>query len=122
MAAAHSGTPFDLAHTIGTSLLVLGVALLVSRLAPRTSAVVLGAGAMTLTLYTLHVVLRTPSMLSEDSTSTFYVHVAVVLGLGAAFRLLRLRGPLEVFVGQLASNAASSWLPDERKLQAGEGV
>ena len=61
--APHSGTPFDLLHTTGTALLVLGVCLLLGRRWPRTTAVVFGAGAMTLTLYTLHVVLRTPDFL-----------------------------------------------------------
>ena len=35
---AHSGTPFDLARTIGTSLLVIGLCLLVAEVVPRTVA------------------------------------------------------------------------------------
>ncbi len=99
--AAHSGTPVDLAHTTGTALLVLGVALVVAERLPRTVAVLLGAGTMTLTLYSLHVVLRMPQLLGGESTSVFEWHVLILLGLGAGFRLLRLRGPLEVLAGEV---------------------
>jgi uncharacterized membrane protein len=100
--APHSGTPVDLAHTIGSALLVIGLALLVARLAPRTIAVLFGAGAMTLTLYSLHVVLRTPAFWPDDDVPTFLLHVAIVLVVGAAYRLARRRGPLESMVAALA--------------------
>ncbi|NUS50381.1 MAG: DUF1624 domain-containing protein [Nocardioidaceae bacterium] len=103
--APHSGTPFDLAHTTGTALAVLGLCLVAGRLWPRTMAVLFGAGAMTLTLYTLHVVLRTPPFLPEDDVGTFAWHVVIVLSLGAAFRLMSLRGPLETVTTALAHRA-----------------
>jgi uncharacterized membrane protein len=67
VASPHTGTPFDLASTIGSSLAVLGVCLLLSQAAARTTrrwlglprwlvAVLAAAGSMTLTLYSLHVV------------------------------------------------------------------
>ena len=93
--APHSGTPFDLTHTAGTAMIVLGACLLLGQRWPRPTAVTLGAGAMTLTLYSLHVVLRTPQFLPEDGTATFAVHVVIVLLIGAAFRLTGRRGPLE---------------------------
>ncbi|MBW0119559.1 heparan-alpha-glucosaminide N-acetyltransferase domain-containing protein, partial [Pseudonocardia abyssalis] len=51
--APHSGTPFDLAHTIGTALAVLGLGLLLPRAVAWLPAAV---GAVPLTLYTGHVV------------------------------------------------------------------
>lgn len=93
--APHSGTPFDLLHTGGSAVAVIGVCLLVTRLAPRTLAVVFGAGAMTLTLYSLHVVLRVPQAWPEDDVETFTRHVLVVLGIGAACRLAGRSGPME---------------------------
>ena len=61
--APHTTTPFDLAQTIGTSLFVIGVCLGVvgpgRRPAGTRVAIVFGAGTMTLTLYSLHVVMRT---------------------------------------------------------------
>jgi len=99
--APHSGTPLDLAHTIGTSLLVIALCVGAGRVAPRLLAVAFGAGAMTLTLYSAHVVLRSPGLWDSDSMSTFLGQVAVVLLVGAAYRLARRRGPLEAGVGEV---------------------
>ena len=108
VSAPHSGTPFDLMHTIGTSLSVIGFALLVAPLAPRLFAVVFGAGAMTLTLYSLHVVLRTPALWDGYGYDVFAKHVAVVLVIGAVFRLLGRSGPLEKLVAVLVSRVGSA--------------
>ena len=99
--APHSGTPFDLAHTIGTSLLVIALCVAAGRVAPRLLAVAFGAGAMSLTLYSAHVVLRSPGLWDSDTMSTFLGQVALVLLVGAAFRLARRRGPLEAGVGEV---------------------
>lgn len=99
----HSGTPFDLAQTIGSSLLVIGACLLVVDLLPeagrRTVAVLFGAGTMTLSLYSLHALLRTPDVWPAEEPDTFVWHVLVVLVVGALFVALGRRGPLETVVG-----------------------
>lgn len=99
----HTGTPFDLAHTIGTSLLVIAVSVALGRLAPRLMAVVFGAGAMTLTLYTAHVVARSEGLWDGHDLGTFVGQVVAVLLIGAAYRLARQRGPLETAVGSVQS-------------------
>jgi len=99
----HTATPFDLAHTIGTALLVIGVAMLVGRALPRALAVVGGAGAMTLTLYSAHVLSRAPGWWDADTLETFFGQVAVVLVVGAAFRVAQVRGPLEAVVARVQS-------------------
>ena len=106
--APHSGTPFDLAHTIGCAMLAIGGCLLLARPAPRAAAIVFGAGAMTLTLYTLHVVLRSPSLWYADGTANFVRHTLLVLVIGAFFGWRRLRGPLETLVRRAADLAATS--------------
>ena len=97
--APHSATPFDLAQTIGSAVLVIACCLLVERLLPRPAtavlAVLFGAGAATLTLYSLHVVMRTEAVWPPEDPSTYLSHVVVLLAIGAALRVLRLRGPLE---------------------------
>lgn len=113
--APHSGTPFDLAHTIGSALLVLGGCLLLCRLVPTVLAVVFGAGAMTLTLYSLHVALRTPAFWPDDNLPTFLLHVAVVVVIGAAYRLAGRSGPLEAMVASLARSAGGPQPPSESK-------
>jgi hypothetical protein len=112
--APHSATPFDLAQTIGSAVLVICACLLLERLLPRAVtavlAVVLGAGAATLTLYSLHVVMLTPQVWPEEEPSAYASHVVVLLALGAVLRLLHRRGPLEAVAGlpvRLARSAAT---------------
>lgn len=96
--APHSATPFDLAHTIGTSLLVIAACLAVGRIAARPLAVLFGAGAMTLTLYSAHVASRHPGWWDGDDMATYLAQVGLVLLVGAAFRAAGSRGPLETLV------------------------
>ncbi len=103
--APHTGTPLDLAHTTGTALAVIGLFLLATRVVPAAWAVLFGAGAMTFTLYTLHVVLRTPTFWPDDDVQTFALHVAVVIVIGALYRLAGRSGPLER-VNAVAAGAA----------------
>jgi hypothetical protein len=101
VAAPHSATPLDLAHTTGTAALVIGAALLLSRAAAATRwtatawATLFGAGAMTLTLYSLHVALLTPERWPEQTPANYARHVLLALVVGAAFALAARRGPLE---------------------------
>jgi hypothetical protein len=68
---------------------------------------------MTLTLYTLHVVLRTPTFLPGDDVGTFTTHVVVVLVIGALFRLAGRSGPLERATA-VASGAARQRVSDAK--------
>jgi uncharacterized membrane protein len=118
--APHSATPFDLAATIGSSLLVVGAALLAVRAvarhpaAVRLVAVVFGAGTMTLSLYSLHVLLRTPSLPPPDGPDGYVAHLLVLVALGATYVALGRRGPLERVVGR-ASSAAAAHTPGTRR-------
>jgi len=103
LVAPHSATPLDLAQTIGSAVLVIALCLLLEQLLPRPAssvlAVVFGAGAATLTLYTLHVVMRTEAVWPAEAPSAYAAHVVVLLTIGAVLRLVGLRGPLEAAVG-----------------------
>jgi uncharacterized membrane protein len=92
----HSGTPFDLAHTTGTALAVLGLALLVAAWSRAAVWVPAAVGAAPLTLYTLHV--AGLGLRPGTGPSTFLVHLAVAVLLGVALRLAGRRGPLETVV------------------------
>ncbi|MCE0761494.1 DUF1624 domain-containing protein [Pseudonocardia kujensis] len=108
--APHSGTPLDLAQTIGSALAVLGVMLLLGRSANR---LVQGAvrplaavGSLTLTVYTLHVVFLNSPLDTFDALPGYLVQV-VVAALGAlAWRRAVGRGPLESLVRVVARAAA----------------
>ena len=100
--APHSSTPFDLLHTTGTALLVLGLALL---LAPRSGAAarpLAALGTMTLTLYSVHVLVV--SLAGRDGSPDVLWGAQVLVY--AAFALLWLsafrRGPLETAVHSAA--------------------
>lgn len=108
--APHSATPFDLVQTIGSAVAVIGASLLlvasVGELGERFLAVLFGAGTMTLTLYSLHVVLRTEGVLPTELADSYLFHVVVVLGIGMVVAGLGRQGPLERVVG-LAVRAAN---------------
>lgn len=108
--APHSATPFDLAQTIGSALLGLGLCLLVTQAlsgpALRFVTVLFGAGGMTLSLYSLHVVLRTPGVWPSDGPQGYAAHVLVLLAIGAVFAAAGLRGPLEAVVRETSQAAA----------------
>jgi hypothetical protein len=106
--APHSGTSFDLLMTIGSACLVLAGCLLLGRAAPRVCSVLFGAGAMTLTLYSLHVVLRNEGWWDGDDRGTYVGQVVLVLAIGAGFRWGGHRGPLELFLGELSSAARNA--------------
>jgi hypothetical protein len=107
--APHSTTPFDLLQTMGSAAAVLGLCLgvvgLLGRAPERAVAVFFGAGTMTLTLYTLHVVMRTEQVWPAEEPDTFRWHVLVLLAVGAVFVAARRRGPLEWVLSRVSAVA-----------------
>lgn len=105
VAIPHSGTPLDLAHTTGTALAVLGLALLVAGAVPALTWVPAAVGAIPLTLYTAHVIaLALYPAQGDERASVLLTHLAVAVAVGVALRLAGRRGPLEALVG-VASRA-----------------
>lgn len=94
----HSGTPFDLAHTTGTALAVLGAMLLLARYARPVAWLLAGAGAIPLTLYFVHVV-AVAAYPGTGATALWVGHVLFALLIGVGFAAAGLRGPLEALVG-----------------------
>lgn len=110
--APHSSTPFDLAQTLGSAALVIGACLgvvgLVGPFGERVLAVLCGAGAMTLTLYSLHVVMATEDVWPTEDADAFRTHVLVLTAIGAVFGALGRRGPLEWVVATVSGLATRS--------------
>jgi hypothetical protein len=106
LVAPHSATPFDLAQTIGSSLAVIGgCLLLLSALPPpgvRLMAVLFGAGTMTLSLYSLHVWMRTDGVWPPEEEWAMFWYVVILGAIGAVFAAARVRGPLEALVARIA--------------------
>lgn len=102
--APHSGTTLDLLHTSGVAVAVLGLSLLLVRAATRVKRDLMlplrGAGAMTLTLYTLHIWVtaslnRRPLPPGWNVEGLYWAQAFAVLVVGAIFAAGSWRGPLE---------------------------
>ncbi|WP_157371706.1 heparan-alpha-glucosaminide N-acetyltransferase domain-containing protein [Angustibacter sp. Root456] len=113
----HSGTPFDLAQTIGSALAVLGLALLVCRAVERrpgtAAAAANGAlealartGSMTLTLYSVHVVAADTQQELAHRSTLLLAHVTVAVVVASAWLSVAKRGPLEQVVHTASALAA----------------
>ena len=88
-------------HDLGIAMTCLGLSLLItrSRLARPALGPLAAAGAMTLTLYTAHViVLEATSFLEDHPIQLFFVLVYVALSFAALWRQGGRRGPLEALV------------------------
>ena len=97
--APHSTTPLDMAATTGSSLLVLGLALLAARAVPWLLAPLAAAGSMPLTLYTAHVVLLGTTQTS-DPLRYYWLQVVAALVFATLWRRFAGRGPLEAAIAR----------------------
>lgn len=110
--APHSGTPLDLAQSIGSALAVTGACVLLTQVRPRVWAVVFGAGAMTLSLYTLHVLMMAQGWWPDWERPEHYATQVLVVALTGALLTLRgSRGPFETAVAVASRQATRALLP-----------
>lgn len=102
--APHSGTTLDLLSTSGVAAAVVGLCLLLGRLAEWVELDLLlplrGAGALTLSLYTAHLCVmaalyQKPLMPGWTVDGVYWAQALAVLMIGALFAALTWRGPLE---------------------------
>jgi uncharacterized membrane protein len=105
--APHSGSPFDLLHTIGTACFVLGAMLLLARVARPLVWPLAAIGSMTFTLYSLHVVLIS-TVMPDTIPNALLWHVLVALAIAVPWRSFVGRGPLEALAARMADGAAES--------------
>jgi hypothetical protein len=109
--APHSSTTFDLLHTGGAALAVLGACLLLVRqFGSRPFLPLVAAGSMTLTLYCAHVVaLWRGGPLDLDDRALLYVaQAAVALVVAVLWRSYVGRGPLEALAAWLERTVRSA--------------
>lgn len=105
--AHHSGTPFDVLHTLGSATAVLGAVLLVTRLpaAQRLLWPVAVAGTMTLTIYSAHIPVVGSGLLADRPGVLYALLVAVSVGFAVLWRRLRGQGPLEWLTARASGRA-----------------
>ena len=101
--AAYTATPPQLLHTIGISLIMLGLFLLISLALGRRLRPLAVVGSMTLTLYALHLLLLSLTDMPWGSWWTAAVHVGAVFAVAALWLDYWRRGPLEAAIATLAA-------------------
>jgi uncharacterized membrane protein len=100
LATPHTNMPLALASSLGIAMMVLGVFLLLSAKAGKWLKPLAAMGAMTLTLYSAHLITLAMGFHEEEPGLWFAVHV-VVAGVFAWFwKQSRGRGPLEALVNR----------------------
>ncbi len=95
----HSTTPLDLAFTIGLGLAVLGVCILVGRTTTALLRPLAAAGSMTLTLYSLHLLLLSWSVMPGGGTGLL-IQTVLVVAFALVWSRSHARGPLEELVAR----------------------
>jgi uncharacterized membrane protein len=99
--APYTTTPFRMVHDLGIAMAWLGLSLLITRyqFTRRALGPLAAAGAMTLTLYTAHViVLEATSLLEDYPIQLFFVLVYIALSFATLWRQDGRQGPLEAHV------------------------
>ena len=102
--APHSTTPLDLAYTIGVGLAVLGVCLVIGRTTTALLRPLAAAGSMTLTLYSLHLLLLSTPFMPGDVRG-FLLQTAIVVIFALLWSRRHPRGPLEDIVARVTGAA-----------------
>jgi uncharacterized membrane protein len=110
----HSTTPLDLTYTIGVGLAVLGVCALIGRTTTALLRPLAAAGSMTLTLYSLHLLMLS-SPFNPGNVTGFLVQTAVVVAFALLWSRRHARGPLEDVVARLTGAVRRSVLAAGRK-------
>ncbi|MEF3120081.1 heparan-alpha-glucosaminide N-acetyltransferase domain-containing protein [Kocuria flava] len=98
IATPHSNTPLAIAASLGVGLAVLGAFLLIARKAEAWLLPLAAMGAMTLTLYTAHLVALSFEAHYDQPYLWFMVHLAVAALFAVAWHRGLGQGPLEKVV------------------------
>jgi hypothetical protein len=117
VSAPHSATTFDLMHTMGVATGVLGLMLLIATKARALLRPIASIGGMTLTLYTLHVLLLSSS-LPRTTSDAYLWHVVVALAVAVPWRTFVGRGPLEAVAHSASTNVREAVLAGGRNRAA----
>jgi uncharacterized membrane protein len=120
--APHTTTPLDIVHTIGVATAVIGMAVIVGRVAGPVLRPLAAAGSMPLTLYTLHLLLLVAPVMRDGAAAVFLLLQVVFLVSFAVFWARRFdRGPLEHLVHLAMHTVRAKILAGEDDARRGRG-
>jgi uncharacterized membrane protein YeiB len=107
LASPHAHTPPDLAHSLGSAMAILGASLLLTRIAAvrRLLGPLASAGAMTLTLYSAHIVVLETGAFQDHPPAQYLLLVLASLAFAVLWRCWQGQGPLEKMVAAAAARA-----------------
>jgi uncharacterized membrane protein YeiB len=103
--APHSNTPLAIVYSLGISMVVLGVFLLVARRFDRWLAPLTAMGAMTLSIYSAHMVVLSFELHFDDPLLWYCVQLSVAVVFALVWTRWVGRGPLEWAMTSLARPA-----------------
>jgi uncharacterized membrane protein len=108
ISSPHTSMPLDLASSLGIGMAVLGVFLLVAPRLGRWLQPLAVMGAMTLSLYTLHLLALAPEVHYDEPEMWFVLHVAAAAVFAWFWSRYLGRGPLERVVHGSVSRVRSA--------------
>ena len=98
--APYSSTPLALLNTIGTAMAFLGLILLLSKVGSHVLAPLALVGKMTLTLYSLHLLLLATGVLEDQPVANLILQLLAVLVFAYVWMRFAAQGPLERMVAE----------------------
>lgn len=102
----YSSTPLNILHNLGAAVAVLGILLLLTRRGGAVFSPFAAMGAMTLTLYSAHVIVESLEVLDEDKPMvSLWIQVISYMLFALMWRSCMGRGPLETIISD-----ASDWV------------
>ncbi len=117
VSAPHAGTTPDLVHVAGCAAAVVGLCLLLTRRFPLALVPLSAPGAMTLTLYSLHVCVMSWTDQLEplpDPLLLLWVQIVIAIAVGVLFQRIHSRGPLELLTSGASGAARQGVLERQR--------
>ncbi|MDK1328664.1 heparan-alpha-glucosaminide N-acetyltransferase domain-containing protein [Arthrobacter sp. zg-Y1143] len=106
----YSSTPLVLLNTIGTAVAFLGILLLLGKAASAVLAPLAVLGKMTLTLYSLHLLLLATGLFEDRPPLSLIVQLMIVAGFAYAWQRFNAQGPLERVVSEASKRVRSTYL------------
>lgn len=116
----HTDTPFAMLTGAGFALAAIGVFVILSRWQALFTPLI-DMGAMSFTIYVLHLVIMRMAPDAVDTTLLFFVQVLAAAGFACLWRLFSQRGPIEIAMAVVAGRITRLIVGAPTQDRAGRG-